>query len=160
MTGAGPTPTPDAHPDPVLAPDSVARTVESGARTPDQGPVGVVVMAYGTPKRPEDVEAYYTHIRRGRPPEPEQLADLQRRYDALGGVSPLAQRTEAQRAAVEAALEARAPGGYRVVLGQKHAAPFIEDAAATLADEGVARVVGLVLAPHYSGFSVGEYQRR
>ena len=123
-------------------------------------PVGVVVMAYGTPRRPEDVEAYYTHIRRGRPPEPEQLADLQRRYDALGGVSPLAQRTEAQRAAVESALEARAPGAYRVVLGQKHAAPFIEDAAATLADEGVTRLVGLVLAPHYSGFSVGEYQRR
>ena len=45
-------------------------------------PTGVLVMAYGTPARPEDVEAYYTHIRRGRPPEPEQLADLQRRYDA------------------------------------------------------------------------------
>ncbi len=42
-------------------------------------PVGVVVMAYGTPRSPEDVEAYYTHIRRGRPPTPEQLADLQRR---------------------------------------------------------------------------------
>ena len=48
------------------------------------GRIGVVAMAYGTPARPEDVEAYYTHIRRGRPPEPEQLADLQRRYDALG----------------------------------------------------------------------------
>lgn len=123
-------------------------------------PIGVVVMAYGTPARPEDVEAYYTHIRRGRPPEPEQLADLQRRYDALGGVSPLAQRTEAQRAAIAAALEAHSPGGYRVVLGQKHAAPFIEDAVTTVADDGVDRVVGLVLAPHYSGFSVGEYQKR
>lgn len=130
------------------------------ASTAPADPVGVVVMAYGTPKRPEDVEAYYTHIRRGRPPEPEQLADLQRRYDALGGVSPLALRTEAQRAAVEAALEARVPGGYRVVLGQKHASPFIEDALTTLADDGVTRVVGLVLAPHYSGFSVGEYQKR
>lgn len=123
-------------------------------------PVGVVVMAYGTPATPDDVEAYYTHIRRGRPPTPEQLADLTRRYDALGGVSPLAQRTESQRAAIEAALEARAPGGYRVVLGQKHAAPFIEDAVTTLAAGGIARAVGLVLAPHFSGFSVGEYQRR
>lgn len=127
--------------------------------------IGVVVMAYGTPARPEDVEAYYTHIRRGRPPEPAQLADLQRRYDALGGVSPLAQRTESQRAAIAAALDAHAPtanapGGYRVVLGQKHAAPFIEDAVTVLADDGITRVVGLVLAPHYSGFSVGEYQKR
>lgn len=125
---------------------------------PDGGtvPVGVVVMAYGTPRSPGDVEPYYTHIRRGRPPTPEQLADLQRRYDSLGGVSPLAERTEAQRAGLAAALG----DGYRVVLGQKHAAPFIEDAVDVLAADGLDRIVGLVLAPHYSGFSVGEYQRR
>ncbi|MCB9373759.1 MAG: ferrochelatase [Microthrixaceae bacterium] len=119
--------------------------------------VAVVVMAYGTPARPEDVEAYYTHIRRGRPPEPEQLADLQRRYDALGGCC---RWRAAHRGAVRGSkLPLRpAPGRYRV--GIVHAAPFIEDAVTTLADGGAARVVGLVLAPHYSGFSVGEYQRR
>ncbi|HMJ77489.1 MAG TPA: ferrochelatase [Iamia sp.] len=122
--------------------------------------VGVVVMAYGTPATPDDVEAYYTHIRRGRPPAPEQLADLQRRYDALGGTSSMAARTAAQVDAIAAALEERAPGRFRVLLGQKHAAPFVEDAAAALAAEGVTDVVGLVLAPHYSGFSVGEYQKR
>jgi protoporphyrin/coproporphyrin ferrochelatase len=122
--------------------------------------VGVVVMAYGTPRSPDDIEAYYTHIRRGRPPTPEQLADLTARYQALGGTSPLAARTEAQRAAIGAALERRAPGRCRVVLGQKHAAPFVEDAAAALAAEGVGVAVGVVLAPHFSRFSVGEYQRR
>ena len=54
----------------------------------------------------------------------------------------------------------RAPGRHTVVLGQKHAAPFIEDAAASLAAEGIERVIGLVLAPHYAGASVGEYQSR
>ena len=122
--------------------------------------VGVVVMAYGTPRTPEDVESYYTHIRRGRPPTPELLANLQARYDAIGGISPLAERTEAQRAGLQAALDQRAPGRTTVVLGQKHAAPFIEDAAQQLVDAGVQRIVGLVLAPHYSSFSVGEYQRR
>jgi len=67
--------------------------------------VGVVVMAYGTPATPDDVEAYYTHIRRGRPPTPEQLDNLQRRYDALGGTSTLARRTADQVAAIRAALE-------------------------------------------------------
>lgn len=124
------------------------------------GRVGVAVMAYGTPATPDDVEAYYTHIRRGRPPTPEQLADLRSRYDALGGTSSMAARTAAQVDAIAAALEARAPGRCRVVSGQKHAVPFVEDAAATLVAEGVTDVVGLVLAPHYSGFSVGEYQRR
>ena len=122
--------------------------------------IGLVVMAYGTPRTTEDIEPYYTHIRRGRAPEPQQLADLISRYDAIGGISPLASLTEAQRAALESALESRMPGAWNVVLGQKHATPFIEDGVAELADAGITDAVGLVLAPHYSGFSVGEYQRR
>jgi len=124
------------------------------------GRTAVVVMAYGTPRTPDDVEAYYTHIRRGRPPTSELLAELKGRYDALGGVSPLAERTEAQRAGLQAALDQRAPGRFTAVLGQKHAAPFIEDAVDQVAADGFERVVGLVLAPHYSGFSVGQYQER
>ena len=117
-------------------------------------------MAYGTPASPDDVEAYYTHIRRGRPPSAEQLADLRRRYDAIGGVSPLARRTEEQRATLAAALDRLEPGRFRVLLGQKHAAPFIEDAVAELAAAGAERTVGLVLAPHHARASVGEYQAR
>jgi ferrochelatase len=123
-------------------------------------PVGALVMAYGTPRSVEDIEGYYTHIRRGKPAPPELLEELIERYAAIGGISPLAERTEAQRAAIERALEELAPGRYRVVLGQKHAEPFIEDAVATLASEGITTSVGLVLAPHYSGFSVGQYQAR
>ena len=37
---------------------------------------GVVVMAYGSPRHPSEIEAYYTDIRRGRPPTPELLAEL------------------------------------------------------------------------------------
>ncbi|HEY7068823.1 MAG TPA: ferrochelatase [Acidimicrobiales bacterium] len=121
---------------------------------------GLVVMAYGTPATPADVEAYYTHIRRGRPPTAEQLADLTRRYDAIGGISPLAARTRAQVDGIAAALEAVEPGAWRVALGNKHASPFLEDAVAELADAGVERVVGLVLAPHYSRGSIGEYHAR
>ena len=53
----------------------------------------VLLMAYGTPRTRDQIEPYYTDIRRGRPPTPEQLADLTARYDALGGTSPLAART-------------------------------------------------------------------
>jgi ferrochelatase len=121
---------------------------------------GLVVMAYGTPASPADIEAYYTHIRRGRRPSPEQLAELTARYQAIGGTSPLAERTRAQVDGVAAALEAVEPGAWRVALGNKHAAPFLEDAVAGLADAGVERIVGLVLAPHYSRGSVGEYHAR
>ena len=87
--------------------------------------VGVVVMAYGTPAGPDDIEPYYTHIRRGRPPEPAQLAELTARYEAIGGISPLAERTAAQLAAIGRALDAAQPDTFVLALGQKHAAPFI-----------------------------------
>jgi protoporphyrin/coproporphyrin ferrochelatase len=125
---------------------------------------GVVVMAYGTPASPADVEAYYTHIRRGRAPAPEQLAELAGRYEAIGGLSPLAERTRSQVDAISGALDAGEPGGWRVGLGNKHASPFLEDAVADLAhpaDDGRPdRLIGLVLAPHYSRGSVAEYHHR
>ena len=111
-------------------------------------------MAYGTPSSPDEVEAYYTHIRRGRPPTPEQLADLVARYDAIGGISPLRAITERQVAGLRAALGS----DYHVVLGMKHASPFIEDAVASLPN--VDAVIAVVLAPHYSRGSVGEYVER
>ena len=115
---------------------------------------GVLVMAYGTPASLDDVEAYYTHIRRGLPPSSDQLADLRRRYEAIGGVSPLLERTTGQ---VEA-LRRELGEGFVVELGQKHAAPYIEDGMRAL--QGVHVVIGLVLAPHYSSLSVGDYAAR
>lgn len=122
--------------------------------------VSVVLMAYGTPRSREEIEPYYTDIRRGRPPTPELLAELTARYDALGGTSPLAARTDAQRDALQAALDAAAPGHYHVTLGLKHADPKVEAAVDDLAAQGFRRIIGLVLAPHYSGYSVGQYLDR
>jgi ferrochelatase len=123
-------------------------------------PTAVLLMAYGTPRTREEIEPYYTDIRRGRPPTPEALADLTARYDALGGTSPLAARTEAQRDALQHALDQAAPGQYVVALGLKHAEPKVEAAVDALAAQGFRRIVGLVLAPHYSAYSVGQYHER
>ncbi len=122
--------------------------------------VGVLVMAHGTPASPDEIEAFYTRIRRGRPPTPEQLDDLRRRYEAIGGVSPLAARTAAQVDGLAARLEARRPGRYRVAYGAKHTEPSIEAAARDLAAGGVERIVGLVLTPHQSQMGSGEYLER
>ena len=120
----------------------------------------VLVMAYGTPRSRDEIEPYYTDIRRGRPPTPDQLADLSARYEAIGGLSPLAQRTEAQRFGLQRALDEREPGRYEVVLGLKHADPKIEATVAELADRGFRQIIGLVLAPHYSAYSIGQYLDR
>ena len=117
----------------------------------------VMLMAYGTPRTKEEILPYYTDIRRGRPPTDEQLQDLTNRYEAIGGLSPLKQLTEAQRDALKRELDAIAPGQYEVFLGLKHASPFIEEAVAEVAKLGFQRIVGLVLAPHYSSYSIGQY---
>jgi len=121
---------------------------------------GVLLMAHGTPASAAEIEPFYTRIRRGRPPEPAQLAELEGRYRAIGGVSPLAERTRAQVGAVRAALEQRAPGRYVVGFGAKHTDPLIEDAAAALASGGLERVLGLVLTPHGSSMGSQEYLDR
>jgi len=120
----------------------------------------VVLMAYGTPRTKEEILPYYTDIRRGRPPTPELLEELTARYEAIGGLSPLKQLTEAQRDALQRELDALEPGRFHVTLGLKHATPFVEDAVAEIAAAGFRRAVGLVLAPHYSSYSIGQYMGR
>ncbi|HWI22115.1 MAG TPA: ferrochelatase [Baekduia sp.] len=120
---------------------------------------GILLMAYGSPRTPDEIEAYYTHIRRGRPPTPELLEELRERYEAIGG-SKLDEITRAQAAGVAAELERRHPGEFVVEIGNKHAPPFVEDGVRALHDKGVDRAIGLVLAPHYSQYSVGQYVTR
>ena len=119
---------------------------------------GVLVMAYGTPERLEDVERYYTHIRRGSPPPPELLAELVARYEAVGGPTALNRITRAQADGIARAL-ARRGHDVSVYTGFKHVPPFVGDAVARMAAEGVEAAVGLVLAPHYSLRSIAEYER-
>jgi ferrochelatase len=117
-------------------------------------------MAYGTPSSPGQVEAFYTDVRRGRAPSADQLADLVRRYEAIGGVSPLSRRTAEQVEGIQQQLELRLPGRYLCTLGNKHSEPRIENAIENLAGQGTRDLVGIVLAPHYSRGSVGEYVSR
>lgn len=122
-------------------------------------PIGVLLMGYGTPDTLADVEAYYTDIRRGRAPSPEQLANLVARYEQVGGVTPLRAITFAQGEALEARLRS-AGMDARVYVGMRHWHPFIAETVARMAADGITRAVGIVLAPHYSRMSIGAYQEK
>ncbi|SFS58070.1 ferrochelatase [Paenibacillus sp. BC26] len=125
------------------------------------GKIGVLVMSYGTPESMDGIEEYYTHIRRGHAPTPEQLAELSSRYEAIvGGVFPLRENTNRQVAGLQAALDAAAPGRYSCYQGLKHARPYIEDGVTAMEADGIKHAVGIVLAPHYSTMSVGSYMKR
>ncbi|MBX6378410.1 MAG: ferrochelatase, partial [Clostridia bacterium] len=118
--------------------------------------IAVLVMAYGTPDRLEDVEAYYTHICGGRRPRPELLAELIGRYRAIGGRSPLTEITARQALALEAKLKER--GEWRVYMAMKHWHPFIADTVERMVADGVRAAVGLPLSPLISPAATGGYE--
>lgn len=122
---------------------------------------GLLLMAYGTPRSREEIEPYYTHIRRGRKPPQELLDDLTQRYEAVGGINRFAEITDDQVSALEQEMNKRYPDrefvGY---LGLKHIAPFVEDAVDKMKQDHITEAISLVLAPHYSSYSVKEYNGR
>ncbi|MGE8205147.1 ferrochelatase [Heyndrickxia sp. NPDC080065] len=123
--------------------------------------VGLLVMAYGTPYKEEDIERYYTHIRHGRKPSPEMLEDLRSRYKAIGGISPLAKITEDQAYGLQNHLnEIQSEVEFKAYIGLKHIEPFIEDTVEQMHKDGINEAISLVLAPHFSTFSVKSYNER
>jgi ferrochelatase len=118
-------------------------------------------MAYGTASGPEDVERYYTDIRGGRTPPPEEVEDLKRRYAAIGNRFPLLEITRSQAEGLERRLnEDVVERRYRAYLGMKHSPPFIADGVAAMRGDGIERAVGIVMAPHWSGMSIETYVER
>jgi protoporphyrin/coproporphyrin ferrochelatase len=124
--------------------------------------MGVLVMSYGTPASLDQIEAYYTHIRRGRVPTPEMLMDLTRRYEAIvGGFFPLRENTNKQVQTLEETLNRLYPETEFICYqGLKHAHPMIEEGVEQMVKDGITQAIGVVLAPHYSTMSVGSYINR
>lgn len=120
------------------------------------GAVGVLVMAYGGPDALSDVEPYLLDVRGHRPTPAHVVEEVRSRYAAIGGRSPILERTRAQARALEEALRARGRP-LPVAVGMRHWKPRIAAGLDELRARGVGCVVGLVMAPHYSRMSVGLY---
>ena len=119
--------------------------------------LAVLLMAYGSPSRPEDLPAYLADIRGGEEPFPAAVADLRRRYDAIGGRSPLPEITRSQGSELQRALDAQGVPA-EVFVGMKHWRPFIGDVVGDIAAQRFSRILGVALAPHYSRMSIGAYE--
>lgn len=138
----------------------------AAAGTSDLGTGGgetrhVLMMAYGGPDKIEDVPDYLRDVRNYRPTSEELIHEIAERYAEIGGRSPILELTRAQAGALETALNENPEGPrWRVHVAMRHWHPFIKDVLAELEAEGVTRVVGLVMAPHYSRMSIGAYYKR
>lgn len=120
---------------------------------PPAPPVGVLLMAHGTPESLDEMPEYLTLVRGGRPPSEALIAEMTRNYRAIGGRSPLTDITRQQGCA----LQERLGPAFRVVVGMRNWRPFIADALQTLGRERVEQVIAIPLAPQFSTLSIGKY---
>ena len=117
-------------------------------------PIGVLLMAYGGPDSMDDVPGYLADIRMGRPTSRAVVEEIAHHYRLIGGSSPLRAHSLSQLAALSARLD---PADYRCYLGMRHWSPWIEEVVGAMAEEGISRAVGIVLAPHYSSMNTERY---
>jgi protoporphyrin/coproporphyrin ferrochelatase len=118
--------------------------------------IGLLVMAYGGPNNIEEVEPYLLDVRGHRPTSPEIVHEVRERYREIGGRSPILEQTQAQALALEAALNVSGPD-FKAFVGMRHWHPYIKDTLVEMQALGVQRLVGLVMAPHYSRMSIEVY---
>lgn len=115
--------------------------------------LAVLLMAHGTPASLDEMPAYLTRVRGGRPPSEELIAEITGNYAAIGGRSPLTDITLRQRNA----LRERLGPGARVLVGMRNWTPLIADVLPALAGSDVTHVAGIPLAPQFSTLSVQKY---
>lgn len=118
--------------------------------------IAVLVMAYGGPGNIDEVEPYLMDVRGGRPTSPALVREIRERYARIGGRSPILELTRAQAAGVARALGDR----FAVSVGMRHWHPYIAEAVTEIVRAGHQRLVGVVMAPHYSAMSVGAYEQK
>lgn len=103
--------------------------------------VALLVTAHGTVQSLDELPAFLQVIRRGRPAPEELVREVRRRYEAIGGRSPLTELTERQ--AHETARRLGMPG----YMGMRLWEPSIHRALERALSDGVERIVSLPAAP-------------
>jgi ferrochelatase len=116
----------------------------------------VLLIAFGGPERPEDVRPFLDNVLRGRPVPRERYEEVVHHYELIGGRSPLNELTLRQADALRAVLAAEGPD-LPVHVGMRNWSPYVADTLARMADGGIRRILGLILAPHRTEASWERY---
>lgn len=112
----------------------------------------ILLLAHGTPGKPEDVPAYMDRVTGGRDVPEAVIKEVAHRYTTIGQ-SPLTALTAQQADALATKL------GMRVYFGMRNWHPFIADTVARMSADGITHAIVICLAPQNSRTSVGLYRR-
>src|SRR5438094_927907 len=100
----------------------------------------VLLVAHGTVENTDDLPAFLKNVRRGREASSELVAEMTKRYQAIGGQSPLLRITRSVASKLEAKL------GIPVRASMRLWSPYPRDFLAQMSTAGIERVVVLPLA--------------
>lgn len=102
----------------------------------------VVLIAHGTVEALDDLPAFLKNIRRGQDAPPELIAEVRRRYEAIGGKSPLLDLTRSLAEKLSERLD------LPVAIAMRLFHPYPKDVVKELAASGVSRIYTVPLAQH------------
>ena len=119
----------------------------------------VLLIAFGGPRRPDEIRPFLDTVTRGRRISPERLEEVVHHYEQMpGGRSPLNELTYAQARGLAATLETEgAP--LPVFVGMRNWHPFLRETLADMAARGHRKALGIILSPLRSEASWERYQR-
>jgi len=98
----------------------------------------LLFLSFGGPEAPEHVMPFLENVTRGRGIPPERLESVAQHYHHFGGASPLNGINRALIDEIRAELDDRGDP-LPVYFGNRNWEPFVEDAVATMASDGVRR---------------------
>lgn len=114
---------------------------------------GVLVMAFGGPGSLAEIEPFMMKLT-GRVPSQELLERVTRRYEMIGGASPLPEITRQQTEALESELGS---DEFTCYVGMRYSSPGIGEAVEAMTVHGIEKAVALSMSPHSSRVSTAAY---
>jgi ferrochelatase len=117
----------------------------------------VLMVAFGGPTKSEEIRPFLSNVLRGVPVPPGRLEEVAHHYEALGGRSPINELTFRQAKGLAELLDREGPR-LRVYVGMRYWHPLVGEAVQQMMQDGVRRVIGIIMAAHDSGAaSWGKY---
>lgn len=118
----------------------------------------VLLVSFGGPEAPDEIRPFLRNVLRGRRVPAERVEAVAKHYEQFGGRSPITEITQRQAEGLRDRL-AVAPPDLPVWIGMRNWHPFLDETLAAMADAGVRRALGIILAAHHSYSSCGQYRQ-
>ncbi|MGI8723096.1 MAG: ferrochelatase [Geodermatophilaceae bacterium] len=116
----------------------------------------VLLLSFGGPEGPDDVLPFLENVTRGRGIPRQRLMSVAAHYQHFGGVSPINEQNQLLRKAIEDEMSSRGRP-LPVYWGNRNWEPYVEDAVARMAADGVNRAVAFATSAYSSASGCRQY---